>query len=392
MILMNVYMVFRMVLGIIASFFILFFLINYAGIYTEMQENTQCMLITKNFIKAAEDVYLSGNGVVFDDFSRLDCDIIFDGKMEPALIRTMAGEQTVRIPMVFVPGEKLLIEKESLDYGWWKFSFVEALPEMTIIFNPMEAGEDARGLINSIVDMFPDTTGKTPKIRFGFCDGEEIIKPCDGGMSFCEGFRFFSHVDGLAAPMEECERVGQGQTLVKVSRACSAASGSAGGFSGVCIAPPDASGLGYAYLNGSTDSYIYKISFSGSHSNNPLDLVALISGADRSSVYGPVADSLYEHENAMFRDELELMSDIMWHRSSLISQNLPVQPGQYTENERCRDLHTSLMALLDSINTIVAEEEYYRSPEAVAGLLSGLDSADSTYQDILNSGCDYVVE
>jgi hypothetical protein len=391
MILMNVYMVFRIVLGIIASFFILFFLINYAGIYTEMQENTQCMLITKNFIKAAEDVYLSGNGVAYDDFSRLECDIIFDGTVEPALIRTMAGDQAVRTPMVFVPGEKLLIEKESLDYGWWRFDFVEALPEMTIIFNPQEAGEDTLGLINSIVDMFPDTTGKTPKIRFGFCDGGKIIKPCDNGASFCEGFRFFSHVDGLSAPMEECERAGHGQTLVRISRTCSASSGSSTS-SGVCIAPPDASGLGYAYLNGSANSYIYKISFSGSHSNNPLDLVALIAGADRRNVYGPVADNLYEYENAMFRQELELMSNVMWHRSSLITQNLPAQPGQYSENERCREMHTSLMAPLDSINTIVSDGEYYRNPAAVAGLLSGLASADSIYQDIVGAGCDYVVE
>jgi len=384
---MNVYMVFRIVLGIIASFFILYFLTNYAGIYTEMQGNTQCMLLINNFDKAAEDVYLSGNSVVYDGFSKPECDVIFDGKMKPAVIRSIAGQQVTRIPMIFVPGEELLIERKSLDYGWWKFDFVEALPEMTIVFNPMVINDDTRGLMNSIVDLFPDTTGRTPKIRFGFCNGDTIIRPCDGGASFCEGFRFFSHVDGLSAIPQECEQLGHGQTLVRISNDCSGYSGE-----GVCIAPPDASGVGHAYINGSAGSYLYKISFSGSHSNNPLDLVALIAGADRESIYGSFAESMYVHENTMMREELELMSDAMWHRSSLVSQNLPGQPENYNENSQCRDLHGAFMIELKSINDIVSDDDYYTKPASVAGLLGALSRAESAYQDMVSSGCDYVVE
>lgn len=389
--LMNVYMVFRIVLGIIASFFILYFLINYSAVYSEMQRHTQCMMITSNFIKAAGDVYLSGSGLGFDDFSRLDCGIEFDGLIDPAVIITMAGQQHVRTPMLFVPGDSLLIEKRSLDYGWWKFDFVEALPDMTIIFNPTVVNTDTKGLMNSIVDMFPDTTGSTPKIRFGFCSDGTIIEPCNGGTSFCEGFRFFSQVENLVVPMADCYLAGPGQTLVKISSACPGTNSS-----GICIEPPAATGVGAAYVNGSSDPYYYKISYSGTRSNNPIDLAALIVGGDRSNSLGLVADNLYHHENEMFRKELELMSEVLWHRSQLIAQNLPGQPGQYTENQKCRELHTQFMGPLAVINMIVADTgsstPYYKDPASVAGLLQEMNNADRIYQDILANGCDYVVE
>jgi hypothetical protein len=389
--LMNVYMVFRIVLGIIASFFILYFLIYYSGVYSEMQRHTQCMMITQNFIKASEDVYLSGNGLGFDDFSRLDCETEFDGLVDPAVISTMAGQQRVRLPVLFVPGDSLLIEKRTLDYGWWKFDFVEALPDMTIVFNPTVVNSDTIGLMNSIVDMFPDTTGSTPKIRFGFCSGGTIIKPCDGGASFCEGFRFFSHVDNLAVPMADCSLAGPGQTLVKVSSSCPGTNSS-----GICIEPPAPTGIGAAYVNGSADTYHYKISFSGTRSNNPIDLVALIVGGDRRNGLGLIADNLYHHENEHFRKELELMSKVMWHRSQLIAQNLPGQPGQYSENQKCRELHTQLMGPLNAINAIVSDTgssiPYYKNPSSSAGLLQEMANADGIYQDIVANGCDYVVE
>jgi len=291
------------------------------------------------------------------------------------------------MPMIFLPGEKLIIEKKSLDYGWWKFDFVEALPEMTIIFNIMEVNDDTRGLANSIIDMLPDTTGRTPKIRYGFCEGNSIIKPCDNGLSFCEGYRFFSEVDDLVMPMAECDTVSMDQTLVKISQTCSG-----NNEKGVCIAPPDPSGVGRAYINGTTEAYMYKIYFSGTHSNNPLDLVALIVGGDRKNIYGSVAGSLYVHENVKMRQELELMTDIMKHRSSLISTNLPIQPSQYDENEQCKAMHDGFINNMEDINSIASDEEYYTDPISVAMLMDLLINAESTYQNIIDIGCDYVVE
>jgi len=377
---MNTYQVFRIVLGLVASFFILYFLIYYAGVYSEMQENTQRMIIVNNFKKAAEDVYNTGNPVTFDDFSILDFDITYNGLVEPAVITTQAGQQIIRTPVVFLPGEKLIIDKKYLDFGWWRFDFVEALPETTIIFNPTDVGRDSKNLMKSIVGLFPETMGRTPKIMFGFCNGGSFVMPCNSGSSLCEGFDFRNRIEFLTAPMSSCSiGLGDDQVLVTISPACSGSPDQ-----GVCIAPPvGGSSHGYAYLNDSADFYIYK---------NPLDILALIVGADKENIYGPISENLYVYENRMIRREMGLMSDIMWHRSSLIAQNLMAQPPGYDKNTECRNLHGVLAIALENIKAIISDEEYYKDAGSVSDLIVELNNADNTYQNLVNLGCDYMVE
>ncbi|RLI96667.1 MAG: hypothetical protein DRO99_04085 [Candidatus Aenigmatarchaeota archaeon] len=372
---MNVYQVFKIVLGLVMSFFILFFLVNYAGIYSEIQEDTQRMMIISNFRKAVQDVYLTGNSVTFDDFSRLDFNIVYNGLVDPPVIRSGTGQTIIRTPMVFVPGEEVMIQREDLNFGWWKFGFVEALPEMTVLFNPMDTGVESRNIMKSIVGLFPDTTGRTPRIQFGFCDGNTIKKPCDSGNSFCESYSFMSRIDSYTTPASKCTaNLGTGYRLVTLHASCPSGMVQ----KGVCIVPrlPGA-GYGYAYLNGSTEFRLYK---------NPLDLFALTVG-DGSNIYGPVADNLYHNVNNAFTKELLLMSEIVSQRSKLVSSKLPISD----EKGECGTYYSALWAALDMMPSITSADGYYNDPAKVSELVTELNNAYSAYQDLVNLGCEYSV-
>jgi hypothetical protein len=376
---MNVFMVFRLVLGIIASFFILYVLINFSGIYSEMQGHTQCMMVINNFIKAAEDVQLTGNSIVYEDFEGKDCDIVFDGEISPPLIRSIAGQQVNRIPMIYLPGDELLIEKRSMDFGWWKFDFIEALPELTIIFNPLDATMETKDEIRSIAGLFPDTSNQPVKIRFGFCDGSTLEKPCRSGQDYCDVHSFMTYIDSLTAKTKCSLRLGDNQRLVTIHSDCPVGLVD----QGVCISPKGASGYGNMAINQSVELYYHK---------NPLDRLAMIVGGDETTNYGSVAENLFIYENRIWRQELDLMSLIHWHRSSLISQNLPNQPLGYDENSQCRNLYTNFALELDNIRSVISNNDYYKDTASLTSLLQYLNYADSIYQDMLGMGCIYRVE
>ena len=109
-------------------------------------------------------------------------------------------------------------------------------------------------------------------------------------------------------------------------------------------------------------------------------------------MFGSVSENLYDYENEMLRREMELMADIMWQRSSLISQNLPIQPEGYDENERCNEAHTAFSVSMQGIKAILADDQYYDSPGSVSSLLEQLDDANDIYSDMLSLGCIYMVE
>ena len=68
----NVYEMFRPIMGIVASVFILYFLITYTSNYGMIQEDYQRIKIMKNFLLTSKDIYLSGNPLVYHDFGKYD--------------------------------------------------------------------------------------------------------------------------------------------------------------------------------------------------------------------------------------------------------------------------------------------------------------------------------
>ncbi len=366
---MDAFQVFRLVLGLIASFFLLYFMIYYSTVYSSMQEDTQRMMITENFRKAVNDVYATGTSITYDDFSRLDFDLIFDGSRDPAVLSSKTGQSLIRRTLVFVPGGELAIKKESIDLGWHRFGFVEALPEMTILLNFRDSSQAARDLARSLVSMFPNTVGSEPSIRFGFCSGAAVEKPCGG--AFCEGYSIASAISG-AGSMSPCTAEPGQYRIVTISGSCS------GSDEGVCIETPGAQGYGHATVN--STSYLHK---------NLLDLMALIAGSGESTPYGPMHDSLFHYVNREFAQELAYMAELEYHRSALIDTKLPA--GSEAKKD-CGPHYDEFRAAMQSIKNIASQEGYYTDGMLVASLMEQLSDASDSYTQLVNLGCEYLVE
>jgi hypothetical protein len=261
------------------------------------------------------------------------------------------------------------MKKESIDLGWHRFRFVEALPEMTILFSFQDSDPASREMAKGIVSMLPDTAGRTPKIKFGFCNGNIIERPC--GSDFCEGVGMISAI-ASAVTMSECTASPGTYKIVAFKQSCS------GADEYVCIEPPGIQGYGHATVNGT--SYLHK---------NLLDLLVLIAGSGESNIYGPIHDSLFNYFNREFAQELEIMSGMSFQKAALIDTAMPAGS---TDKANCAPHYSDFRRAMQGINDIVRQDGYYNENDRVAAFMSLLDDAADSYAELVNYGCEYSVE
>jgi len=376
----SIYKLFRIIFGIIASVFILYFLIYYSAVYSEMQRDTQRVLILKAFKKTAQDVYLTGIPINFSQFSKLEFDLYFEGTAEPPKLRSSVSSMIVMTPLFFAQGDNIFIERLDLDYGWWKFDFVEAVPDMTIIFNPLENTEEIWDMMKNITKTLPDTTNFRPKVTFGFCDGINLDENLCGGKP-CERYDFLNILNqqhgGVGFSKCTAGMDKEKYRLVTVSSSCRH------GFAdkGICIVPSQTD-IGNFYINGSAETYIYK---------DPLDLVSAIIGGDSVSIYGIGAEELFKYKNKILGNRMKIMSKVMAQRSVLISGRLQANTN-WTE---CVIPYKNLADTLyfggqDSISNILSNENYYKNLPLLMQLKNKLNEARAQYQELVDKGCEYI--
>lgn len=381
----TIYQLFKIIFGLIASVFILFFLVHYTGIYITTQEDVMRVLIIQNFRKAVQDVYFTGNPINFSDFRRLDFTLHFDGQAEPPVMKSDVGETVFLTPMFFSPSDNIFIDRNHLDYGWFKFYFVEALPEISLIFNPLDTGlwqDTDWELMENITALFPSTTGRAPKARFGFCDGDTLSDTWER-YDFLDSPSAVLKQPHAATTFSLCNAsMSWNQRLVTISQSCSY------NFitQGICIQPSDIYGIGFAYINGSDSSYMYRDS---------LDLAAMIIGGDGKDIYGisTLGESAYEYKNKIWRERVRLASMITGQRAQLIESELASLGIE--ELDECRTLYSSLKGILyfssNSVYNTLSQQDYYKSHSTVHSLLERLGEAKSVYQDMVNRGCEYAL-
>ncbi|MBI4020316.1 MAG: hypothetical protein HY367_03205 [Candidatus Aenigmarchaeota archaeon] len=321
----TVYEIFKMIFGLVASVFILYFLITYAGGYAGTQLSAQRISITRDFLTASENVYLSGVPFIFDGFGRQDFEYSLDASGTQPQIEFGSGQLPVRVPLFFSPGKELYIERKELDLGWWKFGFAMATPEMDIIFNVQDPeGMDAAV---GIASLFPES--QEPEISFTLCDGAELEGPY-GQFDFA-GSR--SPVIRNIRPALPCSAsLQKGSILVTISSSCSSSM-----QAGICIRPSD----GTAFISGSQKEYIYKDS---------LDLAALVLGGDRKDLFGNyIAETLYTYKNRVVGSELRLASVVLEGKARLLE-------GRDADCDYSR-----LVSSLRELRAIVSGKDYYLS-------------------------------
>ncbi len=364
----TVYRLFQIIMGIILSVFILYILINYAGKYAGVGEEAERLKVLSVFLQDADNVYFSGNPINFDDFSRDDYTSCHPKPTRPPRLWCSIDEHGYETRQLLVPvftrfGDDVLITRGSLDYGWTKQDYIEALSEITIVFNPTVPTDDdaSWNLIRDIAAAFPDTLGHQPKVLFDFCDGGSLMG------ALYERWGFLSAIRSGRSTFYRCTAsLSPSQVLVTFSSSCPP------GFadSGICVSPPQ-DGVGYAYIAGSTKAYVYK---------DPADLAALVIGSGREDVFGtPVGEETWEFKNQFFLDSLRTSARFMERRCGILKQMSEIR-------DECSSKYQDLEISMSSIVTLAGGDPY--DIDAMHDLKDKLDQASSLWDELIDMGCE----
>jgi len=367
----TIFQAFRIMFGLILAGFFLYFFLSYAGVYSETEESGIRLDIIKNFKSAIEDVYKTGVSVTFSQFgeSGMDFDLSFDADYNPPAHypSLVSNVQSVRLmpPSIIVPGDEVFVYRTYFSLGWWKLYFVEALPDMAVIFASTDAG---KGLVNDIVSHMPSTGQAQVDVTFGFCDEGDLYYDslCDGGSCERTGFQdfldsgFYSSSVACTATLPESHRV------VTISGSCS----SAYAGEGVCLTPPDESGIGYAYVHGSQEQHVYR---------NIFDVLSLVLGGDEGTMQGITGERFYRYSTNVFREHIRFAALMTANRVGMLAAELGTGP-------ECVDDYLALGNTLESISTLLAGDygDYSDSIE----LAQLLGQADAEYESLLSKGCE----
>ncbi len=381
----QVFQVFKLVMGIMISIFILYFLVNYAGSYATVQEEMRLGKVLQNFDKGARDVYTTGNPAPYDGFSKVKGEVSFD-VTPPAGLFTELGKQSLSVPTFFVIDDKMLLGRGEQNLGWYKFTYVVAVPETQIIFNPMT--EDARDLIEDVVEMTPSTMGFEPKIVFGFCDGTEIDADfCGpGGDQPCEKELFLKELKTADMSTQKCRTyVGPNRKLFTISSACSLIYTD----TGVCAKLPNAQGMG--------DAFVYGVGEFRYH--DALDLLVLLIGGNRMDpldVFGYWAENMYIYKNRVFAEEVGRVARVTADTSDLVASALTSEfeagyINELSDYYECIPIYGELSDTLGQISEILSEEGYHEDFGKLAELHELQNTAKTQYMELANRGCEPIV-
>ncbi len=366
---LSVFQVFKMVFGVIASVFVLYFLVTYAGVYGSGQQDIQRSLIMKNFRQLADDVYLTGNAQVFD-FSKMGKEIYFDTKASPAVFRFGNNYMEITNPLFFRYGDIVSVSRGGLEFGWWSFNFVVATPDMVVVFNPLQNTEEIWDVMKSVVEALPDTSATSAKMMYAFCgySGASDVSTPVGKFEFQRalGLSYETTSFYLCSAQLPANYV-----LVTVSAGCAP-----NPVSGICVKPD-----GSFYMAGSDRGYDYM---------DGLDIVAAIVGGTGSDIRGHAGENLYIYKQASFRESMKLAADVMAQRAQLLSGELSgiITSGrleQDSEPAACVSLYIILANSLRAVSSELANPDYYSSKIALKDALS---QASSAYGALASKGCE----
>jgi hypothetical protein len=376
----TIYRIFQLILGIIISGFVLYFLISYASDYADFGGTKERLTIIDNLRETVNNVYFSGNPIVFEDTDMHDfssCEMDYQGTLPH--MSCEFGEIPHLIPTLLniYSQEEVLVDMESIDYGWWEARFTTVLPETHIIYNPLDASDLAWNTMESITRALPSTEEFDTKVTFTFCDGI-VLRVC-GGES-CEKKDFLRVLTSTSnTPALKCTgNLGERDVLVTVSRSCSPSFVSRG----ICIKPDITTpGVGVVYIPRSQDMFVYK---------DPVDIISILIGGSEGPIGRSRGEDIYEYKNSVFSERLYLAAQTMKERSYLLKSRFQGECSScldpYCSYCVCHPLYDSLEERLDGIMSKArGDHTVYLEMES---LKSSLDEALSVHQELVNGGCE----
>ncbi len=367
----TIYRLFQIIMSIVLSVFVLYLLIGYAGDYAGVGRSGARQKTINVFLQDVDNVYLSGNPVNFTGFSRDDYTSCHPRPTKPPKLWCFMEDRGYESKQLLVPvftrlGNDVLITRSSLDLGWTRLDYVEALTGMTVVFNPTENDDDTWNLIKDIAAGFPDTSGHYPKTFFDFCDGSSLLIEDAAGAPY-ERREFLGIIDTNRDALSVCAApLSHNHVLVTLSPSCSQ------GFanSGICVSPP-ANGVGHAYITGCPGNYVYK---------DPADLAALIIGGDGRDVFGDcVGGETWEFKNQLMLGSLGTAAGFMERRCGILKQLSETR-------DECRARYQDFESSMAAIGDLAGSDPYDIS--AMTSLRAELDNARAVWDSLVNMGCE----
>jgi hypothetical protein len=348
----SVFDVFKIILGIIISVFILFVLLRFAGSYTEIGESSRQVSVMVNMKKAIEDVYTTG---ISTDFETKESDLIL-GYRPPYIETGVSFVDMEPVPLFLVPGEKLSINRNEYDLGWWKFYLVEALPETNILFMPLESDEKTFLLIGNITSFLPSTENTQIKTKIGIgCNGSE----------YWFGWERYKFLDAILPTLmttepelEACQNTEyfkeRGFRMVTVAE-----EGSDEDF----VVRPVNDAIGYVYMkaNDGYEEYLYK---------NGLDIVALMLGGNE----------LYSYSNQKFFRELEVAIDIATRESGILLSDPQL-------SQRCGTKSSEFVYVLGLLKDLIPKVKANALEEDAIEFAYQMKESAKKYRELNALGC-----
>ena len=379
------YQLFKIILGIIISVFILTLLLFFSGAYSGLQEGVIKGKVMDVFRITAENVYYSGNPQNFTEFGKRDFELRFDNITYPGLVyssRSGSPKIRLRVPTYFTPGQDVLISQQSMDMEWWRYNFIEVTPDLTIIFNTKwGSSSEMDAFITNLLNYFQDTTFFDPDIRFAVCDGNDFDENPETKSDFLR--------DLVNFPNRECTMpVSEFRRLVILDDRCDIGRDD----NAICIEKP-VNGVGAAYVRDSGPLYYLE--------DYPFSLVAMIiAGASVNEKEGIEGEKLYKYANEVFLKEMDLASRVMAEKSEIVWDVIKKRESDFPENVdilTCRDKHLLFSGQMTLLNGRIGallqdlEDTGNMGLNHLNSFVADQNDAIATYQELLSYGCDYSV-
>ena len=163
----SVFEVFKLVLGIIIAGFFLYFMLQFAGIYSTTEIKSAEVQEYKNLKKLIEDTYIYSVPAEID----LKKPPLFAAP--PFISEGASVSVSPSLLFFFRPGKRMEVYKGSLNLGFWSLDYVGAIPETRVFYSLEEYDLDEYSLMQNLTELFPQSDN--PLIDFGFCSGDSEL-------------------------------------------------------------------------------------------------------------------------------------------------------------------------------------------------------------------------
>lgn len=349
---LNVFDVFKIILGIIIAVFILILLLRFAGSYMQLGESSRQASMMVNFRKAAENAYTTG---ISGDFETGDAEVML-GYRPPFIETSIAMVNMEPVPLLLLPARKLSLHRNEYDLGWWKFYFIEAMPDYSVIFVPLGDRARAMPVVGNITRFLPSSESAAAKVKFGFgCSGSEF-------WFGWERYRFTEAImprmltdDTELATCENAEYFrSRNFTIVTVSEEMKDVD--------FLVQPVD-DDLGYVYIRSDDgyDKYIYK---------NGLDVAALLLGGKE----------FYEYVNQKLLGEMEVAADISVNEAAILTTDAEM-------NRRCGTSLAEFTGILNSLKDVIPKLKASPNENDVHEFAGYVRASAAKYRELDSMGC-----